>query len=797
MKSIFKYILMPLLPLLLWTGCKRESMPSPDVIPDHCIELTLSGLHPSLSVKASMRGDDAYNENLVESVDCFFYPEGKTDEPAVFTALGRGASAVAEGDSTVYKVRIFFTDADAHDMFGSTVSGTCQVFVICNAPLSYGSNTSVDALKELVVENDFTAQTIQGSFVMSAEETAEVELVTDGEGTRTASGRIKVTRACAKIQFYLAIPKTFLDEENHAWEPVLSAGVGITMSNAVKKGKVYGDYTVQAADYVNYGTRKVDSLEVSARITGREDYKYTHIPFYSYPSAWTDLSDYGASVVFRIAWKRTESTDYTWKKYQLSPNISTMEFKRNNCYRTFVAVHSLGGADKEETVIIPECDYEVLPWMNESATGGGQGIVPGQLVTYKYLVIDHPEQVINNEPKVYFTYVSSSPIASVKINTIKYYVNANSNPEATQNVNRTVSADSQDVSTNAGTITVDKSNPGYVSFSHSLDNMYSALTIYATITNEDGCTQDVEVEQNPSISLYRKAKSGDVFVNGYFARVANSPFGAGFYQGGNYYYRDPKSSGPSNNAVTMPNPSREYGTTIYQGATSGSLSTYYTTEVRISSFNTGNNTYTYTYGGSEHTEVYRIGDPRKTTEEVYGSSWSLYPYLYYNGTAQGATEAWQEPLKILTTSQNAEDQNIVAPKFLVSSSLNAMLTSGLPTFDQAVSRAAVYQETGYPAGRWRIPTEAEMAFIVARQQDGTIPDLYVANSDYWSGSGRLMNISSSGTKITMKDGNGDRQSVRFVYDLWYWGDDASTTNVYHPNGHLYEYDSAGNATPIR
>ena len=90
-----------------------------------------------------------------------------------------------------------------------------------------------------------------------------------------------------------------------------------------------------------------------------------------------------------------------------------------------------------------------------------------------------------------------------------------------------------------------------------------------------------------------------------------------------------------------------------------------------------------------------------------------------------------------------------------------------------------------------------MAFIVARQQDGTIPDLYVAGSDYWSGSGRLMTISNSGTSITMKDGNGDRQSVRFVYDLWYWGDEPSTTNVYHPNGHLYNYDSSGNATLIR
>ena len=801
MKSIFRKILTLMLPLLFWTGCGRESQPSTGGIPDHCIEITLKGLNPALSTKASSRGADAYNENLVKSVDCFFYPNGATNSDAVFMALGRGAEPVAEGDSTVYKVKVFFTDADANRMFGSTVSGTCQLFVVCNAPLNYSGHTDVASLKELVVENDFTAQTVQSSFVMSADEIATVTLTTVGDN-RTASGRIKVSRAAAKIQFFLLIPDEFEDESGQIWEPVLDAGIGISMSNAVKRGKVDGDYTVQNADYISYGSRAVTKLDPSELITGHEDFTYTHVPFYSYPCSWSDLSDYGASVVFRIPWRIRGESNYRYRKYQLNPNVGTMDLQRNKYYRTFVRVASLGGADKESIVIIQDCDYEILPWMNEGASAG-QGLVPGELVTYKYLVIDHPEQVINNEPKAYFTYVSSSPIASVKINSIKYYVNANANPETTQNVNRTVTADIQDVNTNDGTITVDKSNPGYVTFAHSLEAKYSALTIHATITNEDGCTQDVVVEQNPSISLYRKAKSGDVFVNGYFARVANSPFGTRWSFNGNNYYKDPKSSyngynANNSNAVTIPSPSSDYGSTIYMGnVSSGDLSTFYTTEVRISSFNTSNNTYTYTYGGSEHTEVYRIGDPRKTTEEVYNSSWSLYPYLYYNGTAQGATEAWQEPLKILTTSQNAEDQNIVAPKFLVSSSLNAMLTSGLPTFDQAVSRAAVYQETGYPAGRWRIPTEAEMAFIVARQQDGTIPDLYVSGSDYWSGSGRLMNISSSGTKITMKDGNGDKQSVRFVYDLWYWGDEPSTTNVYHPNGHLYNYDASGNATLIR
>lgn len=784
-----------LLPLLFWTGCGRENLPS-EGIPDHCIEITLSGLNPALATKAnSSRGADAYNENLVKSVDCFFYPNGATTSDAVFMALGRGAEPVAEGDSTVYKVKVFFTDADANRMFGSTVSGTCQLFVVCNAPLSYSGHTDVASLKELVVENDFTAQTVQSSFVMSADEIATVTLKTVGDD-RTASGRIKVSRAAAKIQFFLLIPDEFEDESGQIWEPVLDAGIGISMSNAVKRGKVDGEYNVQTSDYITYGSRAVTELDPSELITGHEDFTYTHVPFYSYPCSWSDLSDYATSVVFRIPWRIRGESNHRYRKYQLNPNVGTMDLQRNKYYRTFVRVASLGGADKESIVIIPDCDYEILPWMNEGASAG-QGLVPGELVTYKYLVIDHPEQVINNEPKVYFTYVSSSPISSVKINSIKYYVNANANPESTQTVNSTVTADSQDVDTNAGTITVDKSNPGYVTFAHSLDDMYSALTIYATITNEDGCTQDVVVEQNPSISLYRKAKSGDVFVNGYFARVANSPFGTRFSQGGSYYYRDPKSTYNNSNAVTMPNPSREYGTTIYAGATSGSLSTFYTTEVCISSFNTDNNTYSYTYNNTQHNEVYRIGDPRKTMEEVYGSSWSLYPYLYYNGTAQGANEAWQEPLKILTTSQNAEDQNIVAPKFLVSSSLNAMLTSNLPTFDQAVSRAAVYQETGYPAGRWRIPTEAEVAFIVARQQDGTIPDLYVEDSDYWTGSGRLIYIADSGTSITFKDGGSEKQSVRFVYDLWYWGDDASTTNVYHPNGHLYNYDSAGNATLIR
>lgn len=795
-------MLLASLTLLAGAGCSRVETPRM-LDSDHCIEITIGNIHPSLKAKASERGDDAYNENLVQSVDCFFYTNGQTDSPAVFTALGRGAEAKAEGDSTVYVVKVFFNDADAQKMFGSKTSGTCQFFVVCNAPLSYGADTSVPALKELVVENDFTAQTVQGSFVMSADEPGTVTLTSDGD-SRSASGRVKVSRAAAKIQFYLDIPKVFTDETNQFWEPVLSAGVQISMTNSVKRGKVDGDYSVQPSDYVSYGARIVDSLDTGNRISGYETYKFTHVPFYSYPCAWSDLSDYACQVVFRIAWRIVGESDYIWKKYQLSPNISTLDLKRNHYYRTFVRVQSLGGADKEHEVIIPEADYVIIPWIDEGATAG-EGQVPGQLITYKYLVVDEPEQELNNEETAYFTYVSSAPLSSIKITKVEYYDNTQAVPLRSQTLNTTITADNQTVSTSAGSITVSKETPGLVTFYHSVSNMYSQIKVYATITNGDACTQDIILIQNPSISLIRMTEAGNVFVNGYFARVNPAPpvmEGSNTYRYSNsgYFWHSASFWNTGNTTAGQTNNSsktvsgRKTGT---YGTIMGSINNlsssidrnFYTTLVSVTSFNDSNDYYVAN-GEDIH---YRIGDPRVPSVTHYSgaNSWTdddnFFDYMYYNGNTTERYAAWSDPENILIASQSEDGRSIIAPKFLVSSALNA--NTGL-TFSEAVRRGATYQEAGYPAGRWRLPSEAEIAFIVARQRDGVIPVLYATGSYYWSGSGRLVYIPTSSTAaITFAapataDGT---NSCRFVYDLWYWGDEPAATNVYHPNGHNTDY----------
>jgi len=158
-------------------------------------------------------------------------------------------------------------------------------------------------------------------------------------------------------------------------------------------------------------------------------------------------------------------------------------------------------------------------------------------------------------------------------------------------------------------------------------------------------------------------------------------------------------------------------------------------------------------------------------------------YLYNNNGSE-ATQAWSNPEDILICSMREQDRNLIAPRFLISSALNANYSL---TWEQAVKRGATYQEVGYPAGRWRLPTEAEMSYIVARQLDESIPGLYATNTEYWAGSGRLMTTNTTGNNTFSDPEDGVKQSCRYVYDLWYWGDEAASSTESHPNGHNTEY----------
>ena len=100
-------------------------------------------------------------------------------------------------------------------------------------------------------------------------------------------------------------------------------------------------------------------------------------------------------------------------------------------------------------------------------------------------------------------------------------------------------------------------------------------------------------------------------------------------------------------------------------------------------------------------------------------------------------------------------------------------------FQDAQRRCASYQEDGYPAGRWRLPTKAEIEHIAKLNSDNKIELLLGSSSgstDYFCNSGYMtvqQGRTPSYTAINNPENDATQRYVRCVYDDWYWG---SSTN---------------------
>ena len=116
-----------------------------------------------------------------------------------------------------------------------------------------------------------------------------------------------------------------------------------------------------------------------------------------------------------------------------------------------------------------------------------------------------------------------------------------------------------------------------------------------------------------------------------------------------------------------------------------------------------------------------------------------------------------------------EKSNVIAPRFMLASGYGSCAGTKVDWIHN-VERCAAYQEDGYPAGRWRLPTEAEMVFVYNLAHDlSLLSNPFYSTSNYWANSGRRYYNGS------FQAAGGGNYSSRCVYDLWYWGDEPVLT----------------------
>lgn len=784
---LIKYVMVGLWMATLLGSCS-EDLYDGDGIDGEKGYITLRFSQPQAAVqetRATEHGDNTLNENNINFVDLYFFPNGKSNEDAVLVEDNHAVEFDTSGGDTTYFVKVRTGDTKLNELFGSTQNGSCEVYAVANSSQkSPSASTCLDSLRLRVLRHNFGAQLTQGHFIMQSNpEKLATVVLKDG----AATGSIPMTRVAAKLQIYLNVPDTL-----HVYNKD-GSGFAVWKSDRSHMSIVFNnglmDYTLNGKDTSHpdssfYNSMQVDMHKYATMTRNAVDYDYSHTPFYSYPFSWKETDTHVPTFIIAVPWSKlnpgTGSDTYGTPEityYQVHPNMLTGKLQSNYFYRMYMKIETVGSTDNTTPVDITPSGYRIQPWGEVKVNTHKD--VTGDLYRYTYLVVDPTSVVLNNTSTTTLHYTSSSALTKdTKITKVEY----NSYETPGQVTHHTLTADDlAKLTTNRYELDY-TSTPGQIRFTHNVDDgTYAAKTITIQVANDDGLSELVTITQYPAI--YMHTFVGDnAFVDGYFSHVADpassigdaisNRYSSGYYNSVNYgnirtsggsyytYYQNTQN-------VTVP-----YGSMVKALAqTSGGIVNNSITEITVTSFNSNNGF--YEANGTKY--YYQIGDPR--TNANYSSS-DLQPYLTKQEYDNNNRVYW---LTLTSWGDNAakikkasNTKTIIAPQFFVSSGWNS---STSVTFANAQKRAATYQEAGYSAGRWRLPTEAEIMFITARQREGVIPVLFAmdSSSNYWASSGRLYRNGQ------FYDASSNAQGyMRFVYDTWYWGATAGDVNYYHP-----------------
>ena len=528
--------------------------------------------------------------------------------------------------------------------------------------------------------------------------------------------------------------------------------------------------------------------------TVNTEYMYSD-PAYTYPETWTRGLVREPYYKLCLPWRREGIllvykngldndpevlTNYktAQKQYYYKIVFPVDALESNNFYRFKMNVAILG-SETDDAKVVMTPTYSVAGWQNKAEV-----LEEAEVGNARFLSVAQSAYTLYNEETLSIPIISSDDCIIVDAYWYKPYYGtktAGQNDGAGNTISNGNTTDYNGFSKITGGKTNGKifdSNGNKQSntdnwtfsivdnkkivFNHSLNNTQGqAMDVspyYITFTIEHFDFQfpkTITIIQYPAIYI-SQIDGGNVFIDGYFGNV-----------GGGY------SNNYNNDTQYSTNGSSSFIMTPYRTVTRDTPSSGTTlTRVSVSAFNSSSNSFT-SHSGSVG---YVISDPRVSSG---WSSTDLINYGFLNGEPVNgrntvtATSWGDKAAKILV---GTTEPQIISPSFFIGSYWASMHTNDPLTFDNAKKRCATYQEAGYPAGRWRLPTEAEVNYVQQLQTNGHIASLFNTSYHYWTSSGYAYKANGSDYTNSRTD-----PGVRCVYDVWYWGETPESAKVYHPN----------------
>lgn len=761
LRHIFPGILL-LTACLFSYSCQKETVMNTDGV---TLSLTVSVDAAALTKAETRPGDDGRNENVIEWVDLFLFSGKGGAGTEVFRTPYKSLVPVQDAeDPTLYTLSLFLSNDRLDALFGTTngdpgagQSATAKIVVVANGDavsdgdyMVYPSApSSVQAVRESIARTNLNAS--------YAENLNYLILCGSGDITLThnerisVSGSIPMTRSYAKLDIALTLPEGGrLEISGRTYQADL-ANMKIELLNVVHRGYAGSDdthiKTCTAEDFLSTTTPRALFASGSPLVA-------THNCFYTYPRRFSDQPGKQTAYRISIPWRAVDSPNGpVHTGYYIFP-VADEEvedaLRANHYYHTEAAVHTLGSASQATPETL-EGSWEILDWKDTP--------VYGTFNEYEYLIAYPTWVPMHGLTEGTISYKSSTPLTSYSVTAVKTYgIDMDGEGTDGSETYRSVSDSylaNYTLSYNASAHTI--------TLHHDLEleggPMYYRQEISVTLHNNDGLEEVVVFEQTSPIDVRSTGHQGstaNLFVDGLLT-------GQGAGLGGErlsdqYSYMRPPPEEATNTALR------------------------YNLRFTVSSFSANNDTYVY---GDPHAvnpdrREYIIGDVRINQNKYSKEQF----YRTDTDNEHHNTYEWDKTTqldKIMIADQRISSSSWITPEFICCSGL---ATSYPQTLEKMEMRAAMYQESGYPAGRWRLMTEAEFKFLADLQVNGIIPKFFVENATYgyWTAQGNCYRfIGPDATDYELVT-NPTVGSARFVYDSWYWGPepDSQSITTYNP-----------------
>lgn len=457
-----KNILYLICSAILLLSCSKESELGVSDDNNGLIVLKMKPNDPSSETRVTEPGDDLLNENKIENMYVFFFPQNAADNQQC--TVSESYSGISfQGTGT------FSKDLTASQkLFTAGVSYDIYTIVNLPANVTLPNPITLGGIKSLRTLTPITSTGLQNNFVMDGKVSAILNPTTL---TPIVNVSMPLKRAVSKIRVKFVLA---------AGSAVAGATVAqVSLKYFAKNGSILDN---------NPSVLALSDYDNSAYVTGTPATTFT---FYCYENNWATVSANEAYLMANLPYTSTLSNYYRIPINKYANSTETGRLERNMIYDV-VAYIDNNGSDSEGGTVVINSNCVITDWTTKS--------IVLKTISQHYLGISEYNIVMPNISSYTLNYVSDLPVSVTNITATCIQYSTTGAPSTVTYTSGQSQFPTFTVNSATSTITINSAIP----------INYVPKNMTFTVTNNQGLSLNATIVQYPARYVTARLSAGNI-----------------------------------------------------------------------------------------------------------------------------------------------------------------------------------------------------------------------------------------------------------------------------------------------